>query len=187
MRNTAAEIYLEKGMNMEMGDIARKAGLGRGTVYHYYNNKISLIEDLLIEAFEEAQKITMETLNTNESPLIRLEQYAKCQLRSWIKQPFVFILFKNLFQSEPIPIQNYDELLNNFQTHLYSPVTQAIEEGIHSGQFVSIQSETLVKLFFGTLIGTATSYIGKNNDLDEADRPNWIDDVITVLFKGLKA
>lgn len=66
-------------MNMEMGDISRKAGLGRGTVYHYYNNKISLIEDLLIEAFEEAQKITMETLNTNESPLIRLEQYAKCQ------------------------------------------------------------------------------------------------------------
>ncbi|MEZ2659714.1 TetR/AcrR family transcriptional regulator [Aneurinibacillus aneurinilyticus] len=123
MRNTAAEIYLEKGMNMEMGDIARKAGLGRGTVYHYYNNKISLIEDLLIEAFEEAQKITMETLNTNESPLIRLEQYAKCQLGSWIKQPFVFILFKNLFQSEPIPTQNYDELLNNFQTHLYSPVT----------------------------------------------------------------
>ncbi|MED0670705.1 hypothetical protein P4S95_10885 [Aneurinibacillus aneurinilyticus] len=52
---------------------------------------------------------------------------------------------------------------------------------------MSIQSETLVKLFFGTLIGTATSYIGKNNDLDEADRPNWIDDVITVLFKGLKA
>lgn len=187
IRNTAAEVYLEKGMNMEMGDIAQKAGLGRGTVYHYYNNKISLIEDLLIEAFEEAKKTTVETLNTHEPPLIRLEQYAKRQLGSWVQQPFVFILFKNLFQSEPVPIENYNELLKNFHTYLYNPVTQAIEEGIHSGQFISIESGTIVKLFFGTLIGTATSYIGKNDDSDETDNANWINDVITVLFKGLKA
>lgn len=187
IRHTAAEVYLEKGMKMEIGDIAKKAGLGRGTVYHYYNNKITLLEDLLLEAFAEAKKITDETLATTEAPLTQLEQYAQLQLKSWVQHPFIFILYKNLFEAEPIPVKNHDELLQNFHTHLYRPVIETIEKGIHSGQLTSIDSETMVRLFLGTLVGTATSYIRKHNGSDETSTTSWINDVMTVLFKGLQA
>lgn len=83
IRHTAAEVYLEKGLHMEMGDVAKKAGLGRGTVYHYYNNKISLLEDIFLEASKEAQKRTDDA----EPALTRLENYIKTQLSSWIEKP----------------------------------------------------------------------------------------------------
>jgi AcrR family transcriptional regulator len=188
IRNIAAEVFLEKGINLEIGDIAKKASLGRGTIYHYYNNKITLLEDLLNEAFKEAKKNTIETINTNEDPLIKLEQYARRQLKNWVEQPFVFILFKNfLFQSDAIPVKNSDEILKKFQAQLYNPVVKTIEEGIHSGQLISIDSDTVVRLFFGALVGTVHSYIKQNDGLDITVKTQWIDDVITILFKGLKA
>ncbi|QDX94114.1 TetR/AcrR family transcriptional regulator [Brevibacillus laterosporus] len=187
IRHTAAEVFLEKGMNMEMGDIAKRAGIGRGTVYHYYNNKISLLEDVLLEALEEAKKNTDQALQTTYSPLTRLEQYTRLQLSSWVQQPFIFVLFKNFLQSEPIPIQNYNELLQDFHSSLYNPVIETIEEGIQTGQIISIESGIAGKLFLGTLVGTAVSYIGKNDYSDPIANTNWMDDVITVLFRGLKA
>lgn len=188
IKNIAAKVFLEKGINMEIGDIAKKANLGRGTIYHYYNNKITLLEDLLSEALEEAKQNTIEIINTNELPLVKLEQYARRQLKLWVEQPFVFILFKNyLLQSEFIPAKNNDEILKDFQTYLYIPIVKTIEEGIHSGQLVSVDSDTAVKLFFGALVGTVHSYIKQNDSLYLTVDTQWIDDIITILFKGLKA
>ncbi|GIP51927.1 helix-turn-helix domain-containing protein [Paenibacillus vini] len=53
----AADVYLDKGMLMEIRDVAAEAGLGYGTVYHYYKNKADLLNDLLSQAIERAGKI----------------------------------------------------------------------------------------------------------------------------------
>jgi AcrR family transcriptional regulator len=188
IKNIAAEVFLEKGINMEIGDIAKKAKLGRGTIYHYYNNKIALLEDLLVEAFEGAKKSTIETINTKEGPLIRLEQYARCQLKNWIEHPFRFILFKiYLFQSEAIPVKSNNKLAKEFQTDLYNPVVKTIEDAIHTGQIVSVNSDTAVRVFFGALVGTVHSYSKQDESVAVTVDTQWIDDVVTILFKGLKS
>ncbi len=188
IKNIAAEVFLEKGLQMEIGDIAKKAKLGRGTIYHYYNNKIALLEDLLGEALEEAKKSTIETINSKEQPLIRLEHYARWQLKNWIEQPFGFILFKiYLFPSESIPVKNNDKIIRNFHTHLYNPVVKTIEDGIHAGQIVSVNSDTAVRLFFGVLVGMVQAYREQNGSLATTVDSHWIDDVITILLKGLTA
>lgn len=53
----AADVYLDKGMLMEIRDVAAEAGLGYGTVYHYYKNKADLLHDLLSQAIERAGEI----------------------------------------------------------------------------------------------------------------------------------
>lgn len=53
----AAEVYLDKSMLMEIRDVAAAAGLGYGTVYHYYNNKSDLLYDLLSQGLERASEI----------------------------------------------------------------------------------------------------------------------------------
>ncbi len=53
----AADVYLDKGMLMEIRDVAAEAGLGYGTVYHYYKNKADLLHDLLSQAIERAEEI----------------------------------------------------------------------------------------------------------------------------------
>ncbi|MEF2964531.1 TetR/AcrR family transcriptional regulator [Paenibacillus sp. M1] len=53
----AADVYLDKGMLMEIRDVAAEAGLGYGTVYHYYKNKTDLLYDMLSQAMERAAEL----------------------------------------------------------------------------------------------------------------------------------
>ncbi len=53
----AADVYLDKGMLMEIRDVAAEAGLGYGTVYHYYKNKADVLHDLLAQAMNRAEEV----------------------------------------------------------------------------------------------------------------------------------
>lgn len=53
----AAEVYLNKGILLEIRDVAAEAGLGYGTVYHYYSNKNDLIADMLHQGLERADAL----------------------------------------------------------------------------------------------------------------------------------
>ncbi|MGX1831010.1 TetR/AcrR family transcriptional regulator [Paenibacillus taichungensis] len=52
IREAAADVFLNKGPLLEIRDVAVQAGLGYGTVYHYYSNKGDLLHDLLWDALE---------------------------------------------------------------------------------------------------------------------------------------
>lgn len=54
IRKAAADVFLNKGSLLEIRDVAIEAGLGYGTVYHYYSNKGDLLHDLLWDALERA-------------------------------------------------------------------------------------------------------------------------------------
>ncbi|XID95056.1 TetR/AcrR family transcriptional regulator [Paenibacillaceae bacterium WGS1546] len=54
IRKAAADVFLNKGPLLEIRDVAAQAGLGYGTVYHYYSNKGDLLNDLLWDALERA-------------------------------------------------------------------------------------------------------------------------------------
>ncbi|MUG47415.1 TetR family transcriptional regulator [Paenibacillus woosongensis] len=54
IRKAAADVFLCKGPLLEIRDVAAQAGLGYGTVYHYYSNKGDLLHDLLLDALERA-------------------------------------------------------------------------------------------------------------------------------------
>ncbi|SEN80316.1 TetR/AcrR family transcriptional regulator [Paenibacillus sp. OK076] len=55
IRKAAADVFLNKGPLLEIRDVAAQAGLGYGTVYHYYSNKGDLLNDLLWDALERAE------------------------------------------------------------------------------------------------------------------------------------
>lgn len=185
IRTTAAEVYLEKGINMEIGDIAKKAGLGRGTVYHYYSNKMTLLEELLVEAMEEAKQITIQTIRIPQCPLVRLEKFAEAQLSQWLERSYLYILFKHFFQPEPVPVQNQEMLRANFHTDVYSPVLETIKEAIDSKKLVPLDPETICQFYFGTLIGTVSTYYQKKLG-NELISPGWGDGIITLLINGLR-
>ncbi|MGO4546364.1 TetR/AcrR family transcriptional regulator [Paenibacillus sp. 2TAB23] len=55
IRIAAADVFLNKGPLLEIRDVAAQAGLGYGTVYHYYSNKGDLLNDLLWDALVRAR------------------------------------------------------------------------------------------------------------------------------------
>ncbi|WP_377917132.1 TetR/AcrR family transcriptional regulator [Bacillus songklensis] len=186
IKETAANVYLEKGLQMEMGDIAKAAELGRGTIYHYYNNKLSLLEELLDDAFDEAEKITSAAITEDTSPIVRLEQYAVHFMERCLEKPFIYILYKNfLYGTETIPVRNIDKLRGEFQTNLYSPIIKVMKEGVACKEIMGIDADTACNFFFGSLIGTIASQV-KNRKMIQTLQPNWAKEIVTMLIKGIK-
>ena len=48
----ARDVFSEHGRDAQMDDVARRAGVGVGTVYRHFPTKEALIEALMVAAFE---------------------------------------------------------------------------------------------------------------------------------------
>ncbi|MFB9326706.1 TetR/AcrR family transcriptional regulator [Paenibacillus aurantiacus] len=187
IRHTAAELLLEKGMRMEMGDIAEKAGLGRGTVYHYYNSKVELLEELFAEALQAGADIVAATMRPGLRPAERLASYAQASLTDWAREPIHFILYLYAFHyAEPLPTQDPQRLLRDFRENLLQPVLHMIEEGIRLGELTHASAQTLFQTFIGALVGAANAYI-RSDITPEAGSEAWAADVVSVLMNGMRA
>ncbi|WP_028612511.1 TetR/AcrR family transcriptional regulator [Paenibacillus harenae] len=163
----AADVYLAKGVMLEIRDVAARAGLGYGTVYHYYRNKHELLHDMLWHAFEQARAATDAAFDQDGAPLGRLRRGLKHLLRLWLDQPSVYILYKMVAENfHHMPSDRFPGLYDRFRQELYQPVAALLREG---GGLP--YPEKRANMVIGSLIGCAGLYIHHRHmeiDIDEA-------------------
>jgi AcrR family transcriptional regulator len=180
------EVYLEKGVRgMEIGDVADRAGLGRGTIYHYYDNKIELLKDLFIKTLDNAKQTIVDTLmeDNRKSAIERLEDFYRAQIEVLAHTPLLFKFYKNLYDDVPLIFgEQADVILDRFLNELYEPIVGTFREAVSEGQLIPMEPLRLTQLFWGALIGAATIFI-EQNLLNE---PALVDEIILMLFNGIK-
>ncbi len=76
---------------MEIRDVAVKAELGYGTVYHYYKNKFMLLENLLWDALNRTESAVLPALSGEGGSLHKAESFSRLLLGKCIQDPSVFI------------------------------------------------------------------------------------------------
>jgi AcrR family transcriptional regulator len=156
----AAVVYLNKGMQMEVRDVALQAGFGYGTVYHYYKNKLELLDELLWSALNNAKKVRDEALlslprTDHGSGLLRLRRYSQALLREWLVSPSLFILYKLAADNfHGIGDNRYDALADQFQSELYRPVVLELQ-----GAFGEKAAEKWANMLIGAWVGCAGVHI----------------------------
>jgi AcrR family transcriptional regulator len=64
------------GLEAQMEDIARAAGVGVGTVYRHFSTKEQLVEALAIDRFERLEQLAREALD-DEDPWRSFEQFIR--------------------------------------------------------------------------------------------------------------
>ncbi|MBB6669352.1 TetR/AcrR family transcriptional regulator [Cohnella nanjingensis] len=174
----AAEAYLEKGIQLEIRDVAVKAELGYGTVYHYYKNKIMLLEDLLWDALNRTESAVLPALTGDGGSLLQAESFSRLLLRKCIQDPSVFILLKTVADNfHHFPGNRFIKLFADFQERIYLPFVEMIREGIGSKS-----PEKTANLIFGSLVGYAALNIHHNmrNELDA-------DGIVDMIFSGIRS
>ncbi|OPH56946.1 TetR family transcriptional regulator [Paenibacillus ferrarius] len=174
----AAEAYLEKGIQLEIRDVALKAELGYGTVYHYYKNKYMLLEDLLWEALNRTESAVMSAMTGEGGSLLKAESFSRLLLQKCIHDPSVFILLKTVSDNfHHFPGNRFIKLFDDFQERIYLPFVAMIREGISSKS-----PEKAANLIFGTLVGCTTLNIHHNmrNEID-------VDGIVDMIFSGIQS
>ncbi|QYR19323.1 TetR/AcrR family transcriptional regulator [Paenibacillus sp. sptzw28] len=173
----AADVYLEKGIHMEVRDVAVKAELGYGTVYHYYKNKHMLLEDLLWSALSLAESAVLPAIEGNGNDMGRAELYSRLLFLKCIQDPSVFILLKTIADNfHQMPGNRFQKLMAVFQERLYLPLVEMIRQ-----ETAEQAPEKLANLIFGSIVGCATLHIHHRGQ----SGPDSLD-VIDILFSGIR-
>ena len=174
----AAEVYLEKGFQLEIRDVAVKAELGYGTVYHYYKNKHMLLEDLLWDALNRTESAVLPALTGDGGSLLKAESFSRLLLRKCIQDPSVFILLKTVADNfHHFPGNRFIKLFADFQERIYLPFVEMIREGIGSKS-----PEKTANLIFGSLVGCTALNIHHNmrNEMD-------VEGIVDMIFSGIQS
>jgi AcrR family transcriptional regulator len=174
----AAEVYLEKGIQVEIRDVAVKAELGYGTVYHYYKNKHMLLEDLLWDALNRTESAVLPALTGDCGNLLKAESFSRLLLQKCTQDPSVFILLKTVADNfHHFPGNRFNKLFAVFQERIYLPFVEMIREGIDSKS-----PEKTATLIFGSLVGCTALNIHHNmrNEMD-------VDGIVDMIFAGIQS
>lgn len=75
---TAQQLFSERNIDdVTMSEIARVAGVGKGTLYRHFSDKGDLCHALLDEAMREFQDRTLQTMRTTTDPEQTLKQFLR--------------------------------------------------------------------------------------------------------------
>jgi AcrR family transcriptional regulator len=78
IRAAARRAFAERGVRgTGLAHVAEEARMGRSSLYHYYADKESLLNDLLVEMFEQERALFRACLRRAGPPLERLESLAR--------------------------------------------------------------------------------------------------------------
>ncbi|MFN4218094.1 MAG: TetR/AcrR family transcriptional regulator [Candidatus Bipolaricaulia bacterium] len=89
--NAALHIFAAKGLQeATMDEIAKAAGMGKGTIYYYFDSKETLIEELLCSLADRYFQNLLEGTDAFTDPLAIAERVMTNLLEHYARQPELF-------------------------------------------------------------------------------------------------
>jgi AcrR family transcriptional regulator len=105
IRQAALDVFRAGGLTTPMDEVARAAGVSKGTIYHRFGGRRGLIDAVVHELVAEQFRAIIEAVSSMEGPLARFEEYL---LRTWLLQfdePAANdVLMRALPDSEPLSV-----------------------------------------------------------------------------------
>ena len=74
--DAARKRFAEEGLNAQVDDIARDAGVAVGTIYHHFGTKEGLLEAVVLDRFRETAEYT-QTLLTESDAWVGIERFLR--------------------------------------------------------------------------------------------------------------
>lgn len=166
----AIALFCEKGIQQTSIDqIAKSAGVAKGTIYLYFKNKeeiVFTIWDIITQQHEESfKKRITENMSTKEK-ILEYFNFNECQEEFDKEQ--ILILFQHFVSSMLIDkTQLYTAYFESFFQKDYDFISSCLKEGIKKGEFfiddIDILTNNIIMLLKGLLVKAKAS----NMNFDE--------------------
>lgn len=169
----ALEVFTERGLaGARMDDIARQAGVSKGTLYLYFSSK----EELFEEAIRDRVARTLEGLATAAppgDPMLRLERFIEAYW-AHLRRPH----FANLYRLIMAELHQFPDLTRFYATEISGRVLgllrEIIQDGVRSGHFRSEDPLVTSRMIVGLIVQHAVwssrrelfAHLGERSDRD---------------------
>lgn len=155
----AAEVFNETGYHSaRVEDIATRAGIGKGTVYEYFDSKRQLFEESIFYVLEKYLRETMEGANAIPDPVGKLRGVISLQASLMDRnRNIASLLMKN---NVDVHREMLDRLID-FRERVLDFIAGIIDQGIKEGVFRPVDPRLAAILFMGLMQEAETiCYIG---------------------------
>ena len=170
-------IFVKKGFQeTSMQEIANAAGLGKSTLYDYFQTKDEILvyffEDQWNDVIEEAQKIAVQNCSAD----VRLRKITEAYLESLQANKSLFL--KLSVESQRLKLESQRQIQD--RRHAYQDMVRAlIEEGIREGVFRQVNSLLAARLLVGNvgLLLYGSRLTGTSQEM--------LQETLGIFFKGI--
>ena len=151
--NAAIELFAEKGFNAtSINDIAKKAEVSKGLLYHYFKSKFGLLDEIVLGAFEEIDLLTETLFENATNPIDSIYNMLKLTMDSLQKKPEFWKLITGLNFKKQIKVR--------YKEQIEQRKVKYLETGYKLMQQLEVENPMLELLFIGALIdGMAFHYL----------------------------
>ncbi|PYI50708.1 TetR/AcrR family transcriptional regulator [Paenibacillus flagellatus] len=157
----AVLVYAEKGYAAsEIGEIAERAGLARGLVYHYFKDKRTLFRELYEHMMEGSRQFTRSHFEREGPAFERFVEYAEKVCRQVLEDPatarfYMRIALDVQYLYDPGTFSPF-EWMKSF----IRPMTEAVEAGMRDGTIRGGDASLLAMQFWGA-VSQGMNYLGQ--------------------------
>ena len=141
----AERVFVERGLDAAMAEVAEVAGVAKGTVYLYFASKAELLADLRARYLERFASTVEARLRELDEPTTQaaVEQFAAC-LFDWSQENYALhhVLFHAAGVSEEDAFERGRALMN-----------ELVQRGIESGELQTIDADLTAQFLLDGLHG----------------------------------
>lgn len=178
----SVKVFSQYGFHKaKIEDIAKEAGIGKGTIYEYFDSKknlfIEMVEYCVIEYKNEIEKILSNDKNIEDKILSICKYHGK-----FIKEKIDMV--QSIFSQSNILSKDMKTRLLKEKLEIFNLLRSIIKEGVDNGE---LRKDLDIDLATFSLIGTINQYYTQKILLEgisyEKITPN---SIIDTLFRGFK-
>jgi len=150
--NAAAEVCSEVGIDKaSMIQIAKRAGISKAAIYHYFRSKEDMIEGLVRMLFDVDIQGVKTLSQSNLSAGNCLREYANSLAILLEQQRMIFPVFAEI-RVVALRNQKINEILSGYYKRYIELFTDIIGRGIESGEFPTMANPEDAALSLASLI-----------------------------------
>ncbi|PMB02394.1 hypothetical protein CEN49_25705 [Fischerella thermalis CCMEE 5273] len=168
----ALQVYREKGYHgSEMGEIARRAQLGRGLVYYYFKDKEDVFISLIVRSLSEWKDRMDSILQSERSVPDKLAAILTRMCESALDHPDITYFHQTIACDVHLLFPHRkQEIAGYYEEAIWRPLRQLFEEGSANGQLQvspSVAERYYISMLFGAIHGESM--------IDRASIPEWVE------------
>lgn len=145
------DVLMRDGMQgLTMDRVAREAGVAKGTLYIYFENKDKLLEAAVDASFDPLGRQLIDLLTGDVSPDMKLAEFTLCFLQYFEeRRDLIRVFFYDLERVHADKHHYVDSRYRNMLHHLAA----VIDEGIERGLFNSRDSMKVAAMYMEANMG----------------------------------
>ena len=165
----AMRIFAQNGVGKtKMADIAKAAGIGKGTIYEYFRSKEDIFAETYSHIFMDTEARIVEILESPIEPEEKLRGLMRVSIEEFLVGDggeFAGIMMS--FWSEGIRNNNERIMeiidLKKIYSEFRAMISGILEEGINTGQFRKIDTHLTASVIIGAMDGILLQYVMDKN------------------------